>query len=198
MCRCYFRLEAKWFFVFVSFAAIYPSSFEEWQSVDTISGKLTVYHTEMGSILYNGTLPSTLALEGVFFYDSLYVLPSVNLQYGKLQLLPPPALNSVEWPHIHHNVVGSYKLRFVSDIHNAMKSSTGSKGVHLSWLLSVSCFASFFASCTGIRKTKYTYTCKDLQKDWLHSYLGPNWDTKITYGKETVMCIVNVQDVIFR
>ncbi len=89
MYRCSFRLELIQFFVFVLFAAIYPSSFEEWQSVDTISGKLTVHHTEMGSILYNGTLPSTLASEGVFFYDSLYVLPSVNLQYGKLQPLPP-------------------------------------------------------------------------------------------------------------
>ncbi len=184
--------------VFVLLAAIYPSTFKEWQSIDCITGKLTVYHTEIGSILYNDRLPSALASEGIFFYDSIYKLPTVSFGYGKLHAIPPPPLNCSEWPDVHDDIAGSYKVRFVCDIQNAMKPSTGSKGVHLSWLLPIACFASFFCFCTGIRKTKYTYTCKDLQREWLNSFLGSNWDTKTTHGKETIMCTINVQDIVFR
>ena len=166
--------------------------------MESISGKLTVYHTEMGSILYSGKLASALALEGIFFYDSLYVLPTGHLQYGKLQQLPPPALSSIEWPRLNPDIAASYKLRFTCDIHNAMKASTGAKGVHLSWLLPISSFVHFFASCTGLKKTKFTYTCKDLDQEWLDTTLGPDWDTKTSYGKETVQCIVTLQDVVFR
>lgn len=66
------------------FVAIYPSTFEEWQSVECISGKITVYHSEIGSILYGGKLPSALAAEGIFFYEALYVLPIGKSKYGKL------------------------------------------------------------------------------------------------------------------
>ena len=67
------------------FAAIYPLTFEEWQTVESISGMITVFHTKIGSILYNGKLASTLASQGIFFYDALYVLPTSQYQYGKVQ-----------------------------------------------------------------------------------------------------------------
>ena len=95
-------------------------------------------------------------------------------------------------------IAASYKLRFACDIQNAMKASTGAKGVHLSWLLPISSFVHFFASCTGVKKTKFTYTCKDLDQEWLDTTLGPDWDTKTSYGKETMQCIVTLQDVVFR
>ena len=77
------------------FVAIYPSTFEEWQSVECISGKITVYHSEIGSILYGGKLPSALAVEGIFFYEALYVLSIGKRKYGKLYPIPPPTLNSM-------------------------------------------------------------------------------------------------------
>ena len=166
--------------------------------MESISGKLIVYHTEMGSILYSGKLASALALEGIFFYDSLYILPTSQHQYGKLQQLPPPTLSSIEWPRLNPDIAASYKRRFVCDIQNAMNASTGAKGVHLSWLLPISCFVHFFASCTGLKKTKFTYTCKDFDQEWLDTTLGLDWDTKTSYGKETVQCIVTLQDVVFR
>lgn len=157
-----------------------------------------VYHIELGSILYNDCLPSALALEGIFFYDSIYKLPTVSFGYGKMHAMPFPPLNCSEWPKVHGDIARSYKACFVCDILNAMKPSTGSKGVHLSWLFPIAGFASFFCFCTGIRKTKHTYTCKDLQPEWLNSFLGSNWHAKTIHGKETVMCTINVQDVVFR
>ena len=103
-------MELIQFFVFVLLAAIYPSTFEEWQSIDSITGRLTVYHTEIRSIIYNDHLPSTLASDGIFFYDSVYVLPTVSFGYGKLHAIPPPPLNCSEWPNVHDDIAGSYKL----------------------------------------------------------------------------------------
>ena len=180
------------------FVAIYPSTFEEWKSVECISGKITVYHSEIGSILYGGKLPSALAVEGIFFYEALYVLPVGKSKYGKLQPIPPPPLNSMQWPYPNLEVVASYKLKFVNDIQAAMKPSTGSRGVHLSWLLPLSCFAYFFGSWLGVKRTKFTFTCKDLDQSWLDSFLGQGWDVKTTHEKETIQCIATAQDVVFR
>ena len=146
----------------------------------------------------SGKLASALALEGIFFYDSLYILPTSQHQYGKLQQLPPPALSSIECPCLNPDIAASYKLKFSCDIQNAMKASTGAKGVHLSQLLPISSFVHFFASCIGLKKTKFTYTCKDVDQDWLDTTLGPNWDIKTSHGKETMQCIVTLQDVVFR
>jgi hypothetical protein len=178
--------------------AIYPSSFEEWQSVECLSGMFLAYHTEIGTILYGGKLQSTLANEGIFFYESSYVLPVGKNKYGKLQPIPPPSLNSVEWPHPSLDVAASYKLKFVTDIQGAMKPSTGAKGVHLSWLFPHSCFAYIFGSWAGLKRTKFTYTCKELDQSWLDSCLGQGWDVKTTHVKETIQCIVTAQDVVFR
>lgn len=98
----------------VSVLAIYPSSFEEWQSVECLSGKILVFHTEIGSILYGSKLPSTLATEGIFFYESLYVLPIGKAKYGKLQPISPPSLSSVDWPCPSLDVATSYRLKLVT------------------------------------------------------------------------------------
>lgn len=186
------------FLIFVLFAVVYPSNFQEWQSIECITGRINVYHIELGSILYSNRLPSTLAAEGIFFYDSTYLLPTASFGYGKLLASPPPPLNAVEWPDIHGDIAMSYKHRFSSDILNAMKPSTGSKGVHLSWLLPILCFASMFRFCAGIRKTRYTYTCKDLTEEWMNSFLGSSWDVKTTHDKETIVCTINLEDIVFR
>ena len=73
----FFQLKVIQFLVFVLLAAIYPSTFKEWQSIDCITGKLTVYHIEIGSIIYSDRLASALDLEGIFFYDSIYKLPKL-------------------------------------------------------------------------------------------------------------------------
>lgn len=151
---------------------IYPSTIEEWQSVECLSGKIVVYHTEIGSILYGGKLPSALASEGIFFYEFLYVLPIVKCQYGQLHPIPPPSLDSVDWPFLSLDVAASFKLKIVGDIQGGMKPSTGAKGVHLSWAMPLSCFAFLFKSCVGAKKTRYTYTCKDLDVEWLDSCRG--------------------------
>ena len=52
--------------------------------------------------------------------------------------------------------------------------------------------------CKGLKKTEFTYTFKDLNQEWLDTALGLNWDTKTSYGKEIVQCIVNLQDVVFK
>ena len=159
---------------------------------------ITVFHIEIGSILYSGKLARTLASQGIFFYDALYVLPTSQLQYGKVKQLPPLALSSIEWPHLNPNIAASYKLKFACDIQIAMKPSTGARGVHLSWLVPTSTFAHFFASCSGMKKTKFPYTCKDVDQDQLDTTLGPDWDTKTSHGKETEQCIVTLQDVVFK
>ncbi len=100
--------------------------------------------------------------------------------------------------NLNLDMAASYKLRFACDIQNATKPSTGAKGVHLSWIFPFSNFVCFFASCTGLKKTKFTYTFKDLNQERLDTTLGQDWDTKSSYGKETVQCIVTLQDVVFR
>ena len=104
----------------------------------------------------------------------------------------------MQWPYPNLEVVASYKLKFVNDIQAAMKPSTGSRGVHLSWLLPLSCFAYFFGSWLGVKRTKFTFTCKDLDQSWLDSFLGQGWDVKTTHEKETIQCIATAQDVVFR
>ena len=70
--------------------------------------------------------------------------------------------------------------------------------MHLSWLLPISYFASFFGFYAGIRKTKYTYICKDLRGEWMNSFPASNWDVKINHDKERVVCTINLEDVVFR
>ena len=48
------------------------------------------YCIEIGSILYGKNLPSALVIEGIFFYEALYVLPVGKRKYGKLHSIPPP------------------------------------------------------------------------------------------------------------
>ena len=124
--------------------------------MESISGKLIVYHTEMGSILYSGKLARAFALESIFFYDSLYIFPIAPLQYGKVQQFPPPTLSSIKWSRLNLDIVASYKLRFACDIQNAMKASKGTKGVHLSWLFPISSFVHFFASCIGLMNPTFS------------------------------------------
>ena len=95
-------------------------------------------------------------------------------------------------------IIEILRYAFVIGSYIQMGTETIVSDGFMSWLLPLSCFAYFFGSWLGVTRTKFTFTCKDLDQSWLDSFLGQGWDVKITHEKETIQCIATAQDVVFR
>ena len=88
-------------------AVIYPSSIHEWQSVESFTRKFVILHREVGEIIYACILASTLAKQGIYFYDAHYVVPKGKKEQGIVQTTPVPSFDQMDWPCLYPFMVGS-------------------------------------------------------------------------------------------
>lgn len=161
--------------------------------MECLSGKIHVWHEDIGSLIYDNNSGSQLATQNIFFYNSLYAVES-----QRLQCVPLPPLSSCEWFRGSLELSGACKSKIKFDINSAMKPTTGSKDVHLSWFIPFSLFAHLFGSCGVLRKTKITYQCKCPSEEWMSQLLGESWKVKRTHFDETIECRINQSDLTFR
>ena len=128
----------------------------------------------------------------------MYNLANGNDNIGTVDYIPIPPLSSEDWDCACTDIIAACQLKIRIDVHNAMKPSTGSKDVHLSWFIPFNVFAQIFALCEATKKTKITYQMRSLDKCWMNKSLGDGWDVKKTILEDTIECKVTVPDVTFR
>lgn len=172
---------------------LYPSCISEWEPAQSLAGILDVIHSDVGKLQYRGRSPKELADCGIYFYESLYT-PQTDGGFGKLEAIPLPSFQSDEWPTPDSIVSESLRCKLLIDIRNAMKISTGSKIVHLSWFISLHIFVDFFSSAS-VRRTPTLFVCKDLSDETLSDLMDQGWDSKTNNDIE---CRIKKSSMIFR
>ncbi|KAI5060947.1 hypothetical protein GOP47_0024093 [Adiantum capillus-veneris] len=173
---------------------LYPSDSIEWQRIECFTEVMHVFHVEIGKLLYEGKSSRQLADEAIFFYSSKYIVPKGRYEYGTLEPLPLPKLDSREWPACNSSILHTCTPKLSVDILNAMKPSIGS----LNWFIPIVIFGHIFKSCVGLHRTRCTYIMKNLSEEWLCKTFGKNWGYKASSDLETIECRVSSKDVVFR
>ena len=105
---------------FVLFADLYPSSYEEWQPIQSIVGIINCIHSFIGEQQYEGRKHGDLAKVGIFFYDHFYNV-SPSLENCTLHKLPLPSFLSTEWHSPCSNVSESFRCKLLHEVQKALK-----------------------------------------------------------------------------
>jgi len=88
------------------------------------------------------------------------------------------------------STIESFQAKFRLDFQVAMRPSTGSKNIHLSWFLPFSVFINLFYVIDSIQRTPTMYVVKFVDDNLCSSLMDGRWDSKITIGVDIVKTIV--------
>lgn len=160
----------------------------------SLSGIIDVIHSEIGKLQYRGRTAKELADSGIFFYDAMYI-PDTNGGMGKLEYIPLPNFqDNVWWIAVNDNIIKCFRSKLYNDVQKSLKTSTGSRNVHLSWFVPMSLFVSSFSN-TEVHRTPTLFVCKNLSDDFLFKFMDKGWDIRSTAD---ISCRIKHSSISFR
>ena len=77
----------------IDFADLFPSNCIEWEPIESLTGLLEVWHSEVGEEMYKSR---SIKGKNVFFYNSMYLVSKLSV-YGTLRPISLPRFLSGEW-----------------------------------------------------------------------------------------------------
>lgn len=155
------------------------SNWEKWELIESVTGVLQVFHSQIGELLYAGQSPTWLKNEGVWFYKYNYFLPQSSL-HGHLEENILPSLNTLEWQHNGETVqaiINSFRFKLFSDVQGGMKEN-GSVRVRFDIFMPFYIFIYFFHNEESIRRIKKTYNTSTPSDSLLSKLFHSGWDKR--------------------
>lgn len=160
---------------------LYPSNFEEWQSLESIVDVLDCFHGSIGEQIYKGRSKSTLAENGVFFYDHFYYIPKNRQRYGMVEKIPLPDFDSLEWPLPSQSTSEAYRCRIFTEVQKCLKPNVASTQSRVNIFMPIEVFVDFFSSST-LRMTKTMIKIENMESNTMLQCVDKGWDTKEEMG----------------
>lgn len=173
-------------------ADVYPSSYEEWQSVECILGLMNVFHSFIGAQQYKGRTSSQLAEAGVFFYDHFYEV-DFHQGIGTLTRLAVPEFISNEWPLPSSDISEGIRLKLFQEVQKALKGNIATRLVKIKVCMPLCVFVDFFALSDRPVEVKNTMlVCKNVHASTMLEVLDKGWNVKNQGG---ITCRVHSESI---
>ena len=178
------------------FADIFPSTCEEWEPLDVLTGSFEAQHVDFGKLLYAGCLASDLVNRNIFFYEAMYVVPMSSSTFGRLQSIPSPTLADPDWP-VPDNALMTFTSRKIeTNIYSAMKCTYGSHRATITFFMPLHLFV-FLFKVGNVHRTPTMWIAKGGTA--LHRFLPQSWESKITqHNGDTIKCALVADRVVSR
>ena len=174
------------------FTDVYPSSYEEWQSVECILGLMNVFHAFIGAQQYKGRTNTQLAAAGVFFYDHFYEV-DFDQGVGKLVSLGVPEFISNEWPLPSSDISEGFRLKLFQEVQKALKGNIATRLVKIKVCMPLCVFVDFFAlSDRPVKLNNTMLVCKNVDASTMLEVLDKGWDIKNQGG---ITCRVHTESI---
>ena len=178
---------------------LYSSHFDDWVHPTSIISPILVLHAEIGEATRNGRSHTDLLDTGTFFLGGVYFPPVEPTLYGRIEPIPLPGFNDVEWPLPDMHTSEAFRTKLTADFSNAMKASTGSSFAHEQWFMPVHVMVDLFAiACDSIRRTPTLFVLHSPSEALLSSLMNPGWAEKFHIGQDVIKCVVNKSSIVFR
>jgi hypothetical protein len=178
---------------------LYASVSEDWVHPASILGPILVLHVEIGEATRNRQSHAELLDIGTFFLGGLYLPPTGDTLYGKVEALPLPGFNDVEWPLPDMHTSEAFRTKLTLDFANAMKATTGSSFVHHQWFMPIHVMVDLFAvAADSIRRTPTLFVLSSPSEALLSSLMNPGWNEKFHIGQDVIKCVANRTSIVFR
>ena len=103
---------------------LFISDFEEWQPVESITSILSVFHSQIGEMLYEGKNSMSLRKEGVWFCKYDYFLPS-SKRIGWIEEAKLPTLHEIALPIPHPTLIDCIRSKLVLEIKSGVREKGG-------------------------------------------------------------------------
>lgn len=175
---------------FVLFADLYPSSYEEWQPVQSIAGVINCIHSFIGEQQYEGRKHGDLAKVGIFFYDHFYNV-SPSLENCTLHKLPLPSFLSTEWHLPCSNVSESFRCKLLHEVQKALKPNNPTRYVKVKVNMPIEVFVDFFAYCP-ISTKNTMLVCRNMDQETILQFMDEGWNRKCC---NNILCEIDLGSV---
>ena len=153
-----------------------------------MSGTFQAIHKGFADIMYPNEPPSFFSTNGLFVYFAEYTVPSREGDYGELNDLPVPCLNSLDWRVPDQATISSFKAKLSDDIQKAMTPGRISRRIRIQWFIPIHVFVACFRSME-LQRTKTMWLNRRLNEDDLDSVLGDVWKAKESFHLgDTIRC----------
>ena len=96
--------------------------------------------------MYKDRSKSNLAKNKVFFYDHLYYIPKNRHNYGRVEKIPPPNFDSLDWSLPSQSTSEAYKCRIFIKIQKCMKLNIARNQSRVNMFMPMDVFVDFFSS----------------------------------------------------
>ena len=167
-------------------ANLYPSSYEEWQPVQSIVGLINCVHAFVGEQQYKGRRHGDLAKLGIFFYD-YYYLVSPSLENCTLHKVPLPSFLSIEWPLPCSNISESFRCKLFHEVQKGLKPNNRARYVTVKVNMPIEEFVDFFACCP-ISSKNTMLVCRNMDQETILQFLDEGWNRK---HSNSILCEVD-------
>ena len=173
-------------------ADVYPSSYDEWQSIECVIGIINVYHAFIGEQQYQGRTHRQLAESGVFFYDYFYDL-GPDHSIGTLRPLNLPTFTSDEWPLPSADISEMFRLKLFTEVQRCLKPNVAARQAKIKICMPINVFIDFFALGDSPIDLKLTMLkCTNIDSNTMLEFLDKDWDLKSSNG---IQCKVDPTSV---
>lgn len=172
------------------FSDVYPSSYKEWQPVESIVGVFNVTHGFIGEQQYAGRLHSSLAKIGIYFNDHFYHMDSPSSP-AYLEKLPLPDFTCADWLLPSCNVSESFRCKLFQEVHKGLKPNIASRVVKIKVSMPIDVFVDFFAGCS-ISQKNTMLVCRDVDYEKCLEFLDEGWDCKVENGIHCAVCYKSI------
>jgi hypothetical protein len=178
---------------------LYESQFEDWVHPTSIICPILVLHAEIGEATRNGRSHKDLLDTGTFFLKGVYFPPTSTMLYGKVEALPLPGFNNVEWPLPDMHTSEAFRTKLTADFATAMKATTSGSFARQQWFMPIHVMVDLFAIAgDNIRRTATLFIVQSPSEALLSSLMNPGWGEKFHLGQDVIKCVVNRPSIVFR
>lgn len=149
------------------------------------------FHGSIGEQIYKDRSKSSLAENGVFFYDHFYYIPTKRQIYGKLEKMPLPDFDSPDWPLPSQGTSEAYRCRIFTEIQKCMKPNVASTQSRMNIFMPIDVFVDFFSS-SKLKMTKTMIKVENMDANTMLQCVDKGWDTK---EDRNVVCKVQLSSI---
>ena len=132
--------------------------------MDSIVDVFDCLHSSIGEELYKNRSKSSLAKNGIFFYDHFYYIPGKSKIYGKVEKIALPSFDSIDWPLPCQNTSEAYRFKLYAEIQKCMKPNIASTQSRVSIFMPIGVFVDFFLG-SRMRITKTMIVVQNVEMD---------------------------------
>lgn len=145
--------------------------------MEIISSILSVFHSKIGELLYEGKNATSLREEVVWFYKYDYFLPSAR-RVGHIEEFKLPMLHEICLPNSNPTLIDCIHSKLVLEMQSRKREKGGACDhfvMHLQFLV----FAKTFKEEDPIRLNKKTYVFTNPSNKLLSKLFYSGWDTRL-------------------